>query len=69
MRPGPQKDWNNMLKPVSPAPLGEAMAAALRYLCHFPEALEKGATVCLPTEETLFISAETARGTPQGDAR
>ena len=58
-----------MPNPVSPAPLGDAIAAALRYLCHFPEALEEGATVCLPTGETLFISAETARGTPQGDTR
>ena len=42
-----------------------ALAVALRYLRHFPEALDEGATLCLPTGESLFISAETVRASSQ----
>ena len=45
----------------SPDLLGDAIVVALRYLRHFPEALDDGATLCLPTGESLFISAETVR--------
>ena len=50
-------------------PLQEPVAAALRYLCHFPEALVHDASLCLPTGERLFIAAETVRAIWPGDVR
>lgn len=47
----------------SPDLLADTIAAALRYLVHFPQALDDGAILCLPTGESLFISAETVRAT------
>ena len=40
---------------------GDDIAAALQFLRHFPEAFDDGATLCFPTGESLFISAETVR--------
>ena len=48
-----------------PVSLGDATAAALRYLRHFPEAHCEGATLCLLTGELLFISPETVRASSQ----
>jgi hypothetical protein len=55
-----------MSDPVPLVPPGDVIAAALKYLRHFPEALDDGATLCLPTGESLFISAETVRATSRG---
>jgi hypothetical protein len=54
---------------ASPAPVADAIAAALPYLRHFPEALDHGATLCFPTGESLFISAESIRATLQEATR
>jgi hypothetical protein len=54
-----------MLDSNSPVLLAETIVAALRYLRHFPEALDNGATLCFPTGESLFISAETVRAASQ----
>jgi hypothetical protein len=43
-----------MHEPASAAPVGDAIVTALHYLQHFPEALDEGATVCLPTDEVLL---------------
>ena len=54
----------------SPDLISDAIAVALRYLRHFPEALDDGATLCLPTgRDSLFISAEMVRATWQEAAR
>ncbi len=37
------------------------IASAVRYLRHFAEAFDHGATLCRPNGESLFIAAATLR--------
>lgn len=54
-----------MDNPALPVSIVEVLAEALRYLRHFPEAIDEGATLCLPTGKFLFISAAAVRAAAQ----
>jgi hypothetical protein len=47
------------------SPLAGEIATAVRFLRHFPEAFEHGATLCPPTGAPVFIDAATVRATMQ----